>query len=96
MRRLVGGFLLAVAALLSFISLIAPVDPVGTQMANDADPFGPPPPWHVPAPMLAASLGLGWLSLWFPFARGRIGKAAASKLPLHASSCGAAPPGWDG
>ncbi len=40
--------LLLVAGLLGVVQLIAVVDPVGTKMADDGDPFGNPhAPWYL-------------------------------------------------
>lgn len=38
-----ASLLVAVGLLVSIVGAIAIVDPVGTQHANDADPFGSPP-----------------------------------------------------
>ena len=46
MRAFVGCVLLGLAVLLFGLEIVALVDPVGTKMADDADPFGPPPPWY--------------------------------------------------
>ena len=45
MRIAVAIILLLFAGLLGIVELIAIVDPVGTKMADDGDPFGNP---HVP------------------------------------------------
>jgi hypothetical protein len=41
--------LLGLAVVLLVLEVIALIDPVGTKMADDNDPFGPPPPWYVHA-----------------------------------------------
>ena len=46
MRTFAGFVLLGLAAVLLFFEVIALLDPVGTKMADDSDPFGPPPPWY--------------------------------------------------
>jgi hypothetical protein len=63
MRTFLGLIVLALAILLLSFELIALADPVGTQMANDADPFGPPPPWYVHAAWFAVIAVLGWASV---------------------------------
>ena len=45
MRILVAIFLLLVAGMFTVVQLLAIIDPVGTKMADDGDPFGNP---HVP------------------------------------------------
>lgn len=53
-RRVLGFALLGIAALLLVFEVIAIVDPVGTKMADDNDPFGNPyKPWWVHAAWLA-------------------------------------------
>ena len=54
MRRGFGALLLVLAAALALGQLVALLDPAGTQLANDADPFAAPPPWYVHAAWLAA------------------------------------------
>ena len=49
MRTFVGFALLGLSAVFLLFELVALVDPVGTKMADDTDPFGPPPPWYVHA-----------------------------------------------
>ena len=67
MRIFVGFVLLALAAVLLFFEVIALIDPVGTKMADDNDPFGPPPPWYVHVVwfgVIAAVGALGAKFLW--------------------------------
>jgi hypothetical protein len=50
------------------VGVMSMIDPVGTQMANDADPFGEPPTlteslWRMAAGLAAVILG-GWLCVW--------------------------------
>ena len=45
MRKVFAVILLGLAGLLAVIELFALLDPAGTKMADDADPFGPPAPW---------------------------------------------------
>lgn len=62
MRTFFGLILLALAILLLSVEMIALADPVGTQMADDANPFGPPPPWYVHAAWFGVIAILGWAS----------------------------------
>ena len=78
LRRALGLSICAAAALFAAVTLIALLDPAGTQAANDADPFGAPPS----LPRLCAQLAVSaavlaggiWLS-WRP-ARRSTGAAA--------------------
>jgi hypothetical protein len=45
MKKLVALILFLLAGVIALVELIALIDPVGTKMADDADPFGDP---HVP------------------------------------------------
>ncbi len=42
MRKLAASILLAIAGILALFESIALIDPVGTKMADDLDPFGDP------------------------------------------------------
>jgi hypothetical protein len=47
MRVLAAILLFSVAGLLGVVQLIAIIDPVGSKMADDGDPFGNPTiPWY--------------------------------------------------
>jgi len=62
-RIVLGLLLLATAVVVAIVEIVAIVDPVGTAAANDADPFGPPAPWHshiIPVALIAV---MGWASL---------------------------------
>lgn len=58
-RLSLGIFLVFLALVVGGAALIAFVDPVGSQMANDHDPFGPSPNRTFPLAMLGASIALG-------------------------------------
>ena len=59
------GVLLALVGLVFFLaSLVALVDPVGTQMADDSNPFGPPPPWYAAVTGCVVSAGIGAGGIW--------------------------------
>ena len=63
-RRLLGIALLTLAAVLAMVELIALLDPAGTQLADDGNPFGPPPSTSSTLPWLLLSLVLAALGLW--------------------------------
>jgi hypothetical protein len=57
-------FLLGLVVL--FFEIIALIDPVGTKMADDSDPFGDPyQPWYVHALTLAFSFGCFFIGYLF-------------------------------
>ncbi|HEX8209143.1 MAG TPA: hypothetical protein VF584_03070 [Longimicrobium sp.] len=62
MRIALGILLLAAAFLLAMLEIIALVDPAGTSLANDADPFGPAPSWYVHAFWIATIAAMSWAS----------------------------------
>jgi hypothetical protein len=63
MRIALGIFLLAAAFLLAILAIAALVDPAGTSLASDADPFGPAPAWHVHAVWIGAIAAMGWAAV---------------------------------
>ena len=67
--RVLGVVLALVAAVFLIVSLIALIDPVGTQMADDSDPFGPPIPWYGAAGMAIASTAVGAAGVWLAIRR---------------------------
>jgi hypothetical protein len=66
-RRLLGISLLAFAALLALVELLALLDPAGAQLADDSNPFGPPPSTSSILLWLLLSLVLAALGLWLAF-----------------------------
>ncbi len=57
LKFLSGTFLFGVGTIIGLIELIALFDPVGTKMADDADPFGNPHiPWYVHAIYILVTL----------------------------------------
>ena len=60
MRVTMGSLLLLLAAVFLVLELIALADPAGTSLANDADPFGPPPPWYTHLAWFAVAGSLGF------------------------------------
>ena len=71
MRRLLGLVIVLVALIGLFLSIVELLDPVGTKMADDGDPFGPPEPWYVPATLLLLSVTFGGFGLWLLFRKSR-------------------------
>lgn len=68
---LLAGLGLAVAGVVGvLLSLIAIVDPVGTTMGADADPFGAPPTTVAAALTLLVCLAMAVVGIWL----GRRGK----------------------
>ena len=59
MRTFIGFALLGLAVFLLLFEVIALVDPVGTKMADDSDPFGPASRWYVHVAWFAAIAVLG-------------------------------------
>ena len=53
-----GVVLLSVGLVATVIYGIGLLDPAGTKMADDGDPFGPPPPWQFGAVGLLVSLAV--------------------------------------
>jgi len=45
LRRTIGGLALLLSGIALPFELLALIDPVGTKMSDDGDPFGPPPGW---------------------------------------------------
>jgi len=74
--RILGATLALVAALVLFLSIVALIDPVGTKMADDNDPFGTLDPWYVPAGMAVGSLGVVGAGLWLLVRRSKPGHGA--------------------
>ena len=62
LRFVAGIALLAIGFLILAIGVVAFIDPVGTKMADDGDPFGPASRAGAVLPMLlgTASVFFGW------------------------------------
>ena len=71
MKKLIGILLIPIIFVLGVGEFIAIVDPKGTKMADDSDPFGPPPPWWVHAVYTAVILSLRWTSYWLLTSRNK-------------------------
>ena len=82
MRRLLsiiaGVSLLLVGLLGVSVSVVAIVDPVGTKMADDSDPFGTPPTTVESLLMLVLFLALSSLGAWLGWRGGRRGEPAGA------------------
>ena len=63
-KRVMGSLLVLVGFVFFAVSLVALVDPVGTQMADDSNPFGPPPPWYAAVIGLAVSGAVAAGGIW--------------------------------
>lgn len=53
-----AAILIIVGLLIAGLSILALIDPAGAKMADDNDPFGPPPSRVYDVVLLAAGLGL--------------------------------------
>ena len=74
--RVISGFvglaLIGLSLLGSGVAVIAILDPVGTKMADDNDPFGIPPSLSQSFGMLAVSIAIGVLGallIWLMYRR---------------------------
>ncbi|MFC7378717.1 hypothetical protein [Brevundimonas sp. GCM10030266] len=73
MRAILAALLLLFAALVGVLELVALLDPVGTKMADDGDPFGDPRrSWatYVPSAMLILASIAGATALLRGFRKG--------------------------
>jgi len=74
MKRIVcmlsGLSLLLFGALGTFVGIVAIVDPIGTKLADDGDPFGVPPTTTESAFMLLMYLALMSLGVWLSWRGG--------------------------
>ena len=72
MRKLAASILFAVAGVLALLEFIALIDPVGTKIADDLDPFGEP---HVDsyqhAVFILAIVALSSIAGWLWRAKGK-------------------------
>jgi hypothetical protein len=48
----------------NWVSVVALIDPQGTKMADDNDPFGTPDRWYMPATLALGSAGFGGAGVW--------------------------------
>jgi hypothetical protein len=64
MRRVAGALLLTSGLLSALIYVIALLDPVGTKLADDGDPFGTPPPASESITGLLVCVALAAVGLW--------------------------------
>ena len=58
MKRASGIFLLLIGVLVAFIEVLAVLDPTGSKMADDANPFGSLPSWGQQAIYILAVVAL--------------------------------------
>jgi hypothetical protein len=58
LRFLLSGFSMLLGLIVGLVEIFALIDPVGTKMADDADPFGNPhEPWYKHAIYIAFVIG---------------------------------------
>ena len=76
LRFIIGPLLTFIGVVFSVVSLVALVDPVGTQMADDSNPFGPPPPWYAAVIGGILSAGLATGGIWLLRRRAGSGERA--------------------
>jgi len=62
-KMLASGLMVFISLLGVLVSLIAIADPVGTKMADDNDPFGPPPSRMGSARIVVVFLAIGALGI---------------------------------
>ena len=63
-RRAAGFTLLAFAPLMAVVYVVGLLDPVGSKLSDDGDPFGTPPPASEALIGLLVSLVLVALGVW--------------------------------
>ena len=72
MRKLAASILFAIAGVLVLLELISLIDPVGTKMADDLDPFGDPHiAWYQHAAFILVTIALAWIAGWLWRAKGK-------------------------
>lgn len=69
--RILGVLTSALGLCGSLFAVLALLDPAGTQLANDHDPFGTPPSTGEVSASLAVWLALLGIGLWLSFPRRR-------------------------
>jgi len=63
-RRAAGFLLLAVAPMVALVHVIGLLDPVGSKLSDDGDPFGTPPPASESIVALVVCAALVILGVW--------------------------------
>ena len=72
MRKIIASMLFALAGLLALLEFIALIDPVGTKMADDADPFGDPYiAWYQHAAFILVTIAFVMIGCWLLRAKGK-------------------------
>lgn len=65
LQILLGLILIGIGCLVGLLEIIALIDPVGTKMSDDADPFGNPYiPWYIHACYIIFVLACFGFSFW--------------------------------
>ena len=76
-RRTVGVLLLAIGGIAAVIYVLGLIDPVGTKMSDDGDPFGTPTSWQHGAIGLVVSLAVASIGGWLTY----FGRPTRPNLP---------------
>ncbi len=72
MRKLAASILLAIAGILALFESIALIDPVGTKMADDLDPFGDPNmAWYQHAAFILVTIAVALIACWLWRTKGK-------------------------
>jgi hypothetical protein len=72
MRKLAASILFAIAGVLALLELISLIDPVGTKMADDLDPFGDPHiTWYQHAAFILVTIALASIAGWLWRTKGK-------------------------
>jgi nicotinamide riboside transporter PnuC len=58
MKRFLGWFLIVAGTIVTLVGLVALLDPVATQMADDGNAFGPPGPWYESAILVVVGVAV--------------------------------------
>ena len=65
MRKLAASILFAIAGILAVLELTSLIDPAGTKMADDLDPFGDPHiRWYEHTALILVTIALASIACW--------------------------------
>lgn len=68
-RRIVGILLIVIGGVAGVVYAMGIIDPVGTKMADDGDPFGAAPSWQTGTIGLVVSLAVAGMGSWLTVSR---------------------------
>ena len=72
LAQITSGIVLSVVGFLGVIvAALGLIDPAGTKLADDGDPFGSPDPWYVGALIFGAFAACAVVGLWLLFGFGK-------------------------